>query len=617
MKNFFIKLLLLLGLFNGITQDIFSQKQANNWYFGNNAGMTFNTSPPTALTNGALTAGEGCASISDSNGNLLFYTNGITVWNKNHAIMDNGNGLEGDDRSTQSSLIVKTPGSNSLYYIFTVPDQLNQVTGYKYSIVDISLNGGLGKITTKNHTILKNFSDPNSTFDDCTEALTASYHSNSTDIWIVLHQSFTNNFYTYLLTSSGLQAPVISNAGNQTRNLGQCRISPDGKRIAVGGYYGTGLDLYDFNSATGAISNAQSLIGTFNDSQHRIYGLSFSPNSNVLYVTNKDADIYQFELSLPTTTDIINSQKTIGHGSGNLYPQIQLGPDNKIYVAQNGLGYLGIISNPNVVGLGCNYIDNGITLSGKTSVLGLPTFMVNYVTSQSPIVSLGNDTTLCTNATLVLDAGVNQGAVFLWSTLAQTQTIIASSPGKYYVDVTRDNIKVSDTIIVSYVSFAPLTILNSQLSFCPDTDPEIQLNPTFTETQYMWQDGSTTLPYTITQAGGYWLERYNQGCKIRDVILVTSDCSVKMSIPNVITPNGDGVNDIWSIEHMNNSLNATVVIYNRWGNIVWKASGNTFQWDGTNYRNGNLLPDGTYFYIIDLKNDLQNKSLTGYVQIIK
>ncbi|WP_018342559.1 gliding motility-associated C-terminal domain-containing protein [Cytophaga aurantiaca] len=88
-------------------------------------------------------------------------------------------------------------------------------------------------------------------------------------------------------------------------------------------------------------------------------------------------------------------------------------------------------------------------------------------------------------------------------------------------------------------------------------------------------------------------------------------------IPNVITPNGDGANDTWMIENIQDYPNATFTIYNRWGNIVWKASGNAFQWDGTNYRNGELLADGTYFYIIDLQNSSYPEPYTGYVQLIK
>jgi len=90
-----------------------------------------------------------------------------------------------------------------------------------------------------------------------------------------------------------------------------------------------------------------------------------------------------------------------------------------------------------------------------------------------------------------------------------------------------------------------------------------------------------------------------------------------VKIPNVITPNGDGVNDTWSIEHIEDFPNSLVVIYNRWGNIVWKASNNGLQWDGTNYRNGELLPDGTYFYVIDLQSTFYPDPYTGYVQIIR
>lgn len=72
---------------------VFGQNEANNWYFGYNAGLSFSTDPPTPLTNGALVTGEGSAVISDVNGNLLFYTDGSTVWNANHVVMPNGTGL--------------------------------------------------------------------------------------------------------------------------------------------------------------------------------------------------------------------------------------------------------------------------------------------------------------------------------------------------------------------------------------------------------------------------------------------------------------------------------------------------------------------------------------------
>ena len=81
MKKFHLLLLLFFALKS------FSQKEANIWYFGEKAGLDFNTSPPTALTNGEINTSEGCSSFSDEDGNLLFYSDGITVWDKNHDIM--------------------------------------------------------------------------------------------------------------------------------------------------------------------------------------------------------------------------------------------------------------------------------------------------------------------------------------------------------------------------------------------------------------------------------------------------------------------------------------------------------------------------------------------------
>src|SRR5437868_1964390 len=122
MKIYRFLVFMFLGIvFN--SPQTFAQKESYNWYFGANAGITFNTDPPTALTNGAINTTEGCSSISDDKGNLLFYTDGMTVWNKNHQVMDNGSGLNGDNRSTQSAVVIKLPESNSLYYIFTASEQ--------------------------------------------------------------------------------------------------------------------------------------------------------------------------------------------------------------------------------------------------------------------------------------------------------------------------------------------------------------------------------------------------------------------------------------------------------------------------------------------------------------
>ena len=113
----------------------YSQAEASHWYFGNGAGLIFDTNSGTVLSTNAATStistSEGCSSISDLNGNLLFYTDGRNVWDKNHIIMPNANynagtGLLGDPSSTSSGLIIPKPGNTDQYYVFTVDEPHHQ-----------------------------------------------------------------------------------------------------------------------------------------------------------------------------------------------------------------------------------------------------------------------------------------------------------------------------------------------------------------------------------------------------------------------------------------------------------------------------------------------------------
>src|SRR5688572_27382027 len=125
-----------------------AQKEANIWYFGAQAGMDFNGGAPVSLSNGQLYTTEGCASIADANGNLLFYTEGVNVYNRLHVTMPNGTGLMGGTSASQSAMILPVPGNSTQYYIFTVPNTASG--GLTYSMVDMTLAGGNGDVTTKN-----------------------------------------------------------------------------------------------------------------------------------------------------------------------------------------------------------------------------------------------------------------------------------------------------------------------------------------------------------------------------------------------------------------------------------------------------------------------------------
>ena len=147
------KILLIVSLILWV--NLSAQNEAANWYFGQNAGIQFDDSGNLigSIDGGQLSTLEGCTSISDTNGNLLFYTDGTLVYNRNHQLMPNGTGLFGDSSSTQSALVVPLPGSDTIYYIFTVDTFIggpNPDNGFNYSMVDMTLDGGLGDITSKN-----------------------------------------------------------------------------------------------------------------------------------------------------------------------------------------------------------------------------------------------------------------------------------------------------------------------------------------------------------------------------------------------------------------------------------------------------------------------------------
>jgi hypothetical protein len=355
-KNWYSYLIILIPSF------LYSQPGPNsNWYFGNNAGITFNSGVPVALTNGALNTTEGVATISDNLGNLLFYTDGVTVYNNSHSVMTNGTGLFGDASSTQSAIIVQQPGNNNLYYIFTSDNDAGP-NGICYSIVDITLNA----------VIVKNVS----MYAPSCEKLCAIRHCNNQDVWILSHEWNSNIYRSWCLTSSGItiygwSMGVITPSGITQSAYGQLKASSDGKKIAAC-YYGfpngTGtnrLEIADFNASTGLLSNYQIIANDIG-----LYGCEFSPNNQLLYASTNGGLLLQFNLCN-------NNSRYVVSNAGPFIGSLQLGPDGKIYVARNQTS-LSVINNPNTIGVGCSYSNLSISLAGRSSRMGLPNFASYY-----------------------------------------------------------------------------------------------------------------------------------------------------------------------------------------------------------------------------------------------
>jgi hypothetical protein len=369
-----------------------AQKQTNNWFFGINAGLDFNSGSAVTLTTGALNTTEGCSTISDAGGNLLFYTEGVNVWNATHSIMPNGTGLQGDVSTTQSALIVKKPNSSTLYYIFTLPAEGSG--NFCYSIVDITLDGGKGDVTTKN-AILKG---------NVTEKMSAVHHCNGRDVWVTIHELNNNSFYSYLVSPTGIGSPVISTTGRKfTEMRGQIKFNNTGTRLAClrdtmlqmgPPYQGkASLDLYNFNNQTGVVTYSLSIL--LNNWQ-KSYGVEFSPDNTKLYASYYDqsgpnaynSEIMQFNL---TATNVAASGVTVAAAlDPTILRAMQVGPDGKIYVSKSNTPFLCVIGSPNLSGAACNYTDNAIDVDpasmGSGCMLGLPGFVQSYFNPAFPLI---------------------------------------------------------------------------------------------------------------------------------------------------------------------------------------------------------------------------------------
>ncbi|WP_198439756.1 T9SS type B sorting domain-containing protein [Pareuzebyella sediminis] len=461
--------LCLIFLFFAGLHPILAQREASRWYFGNEAGLDFNNGVPVALNDGKLATHEGCSTISDQNGNLLFYSDGIHVWDKRHRLMPNGIDLLGHESSTQSAIIVPKAGSMTQYYIFTVDEPDPEETdnaGLNYTLVDLSLNNGYGDVVSseKNvHLITYNPNDPVESKLKCSEKITAVAHNDEQSIWVITH--FVNKFYAFRVDANGVNpSPVVSQTnttvppqGYKQNGIGYLKVSPDGSKIGIahsqtsqseltgpktqGKQTGKVL-LYDFNTTTGAVSNELSLLS------NRIpYGVEFSAKSTKLYATvnNYGSDgspqgssLYQFDLAAGniagSQTDIITAAQTAG--------ALQLGIDSKIYRAGypiNGSGTsLSVINNPEAKGNACNYVDRTVSLNGRFAELGLPPFVQSFfiLKFEYKNVCLGDTTefTILDEApvdTVLWDFGDGQTS----TDIAPTHTY--AQPGEYTVSLTK------------------------------------------------------------------------------------------------------------------------------------------------------------------------------------
>ncbi len=329
------------------------------------------------------------ASISDKFGNIVLYTNGRGVFNKNHELVTNGldlNNGEWTDRfwpnpkegypGPQDILILSHPIDNNLYYIIH-KTRVYYPIGYdsteiRVSLVDAEKNDGQGEVLFKNQYFY-------TTQNLLVSYLTAIRHQNQRDWWI-LQPTNSTKIKTFLLDASGIQVLPDQEANHRftaekSSSSGTARFSPDGKQYAI--YNETdNLLIYDFDRATGQLTFKKKMIPIDTSGIGIFCSVEWSPNSRFIY-TATSYYLHQIDTWEKDDTKAIT---LIDTWDGTLDPFIQsfflmvLGPDCRIYMTPvDGSYSIHVIKNPNEPGKACNFVQNGIKLPNANAG-GLPNF---------------------------------------------------------------------------------------------------------------------------------------------------------------------------------------------------------------------------------------------------
>ena len=418
MKN--ILLIPVLCLF--ITCPVLGQYYLNQnkvWAFGDSAGVNFASGAPTAIKT-SINTFEGCASVSDTSGSLLFYTDGKTVYDRNGTVMPSSSSIVSFTTSStmQASVITPVIGTKNKYYIFS-KENLESTSTSKchltYSVVDMNMAGGFGDVVTTSMGIPLG--------DSLGEGMTA-IPGNKNNIWLVTHKKDTSLFLAYEISSKGIAQPVISAAGNFLGSgcyqIGMIKASPDRRRLVLPAYVNHGLEIYDFDPNSGKISNCK-LLNT-NGGQ---ISAEFSPDNTRLYViTNVDGiskKITQYNITLSDPSAINSSGIAIMTTLNFNGYDLRLAPDGKIYLMGATNSSLDCIAKPNLLGTSCNYIANAVTLlAGTFAKGGLPNL---YVTTDSVNKTNINQTTTSHSITLYPNPAYSECTISYSSTLYNKASI--------------------------------------------------------------------------------------------------------------------------------------------------------------------------------------------------
>jgi len=351
-------------------------RQADNWLLYKDVNLQFDESGPTVINQENNIRYPGSACISDEEGNLVLFTDGLKVYNKNYEVISFDD-LKGYALTNQMALIVPNPVLKQMYYIFTT-DNSYQNPGFNMARVDMTFNdnkGGVMEITPL--------------LEKSALMLTGVENRDKTGYWVLTHDIGNNEFNPFLVTSSGVETkepvpagPIVDTGLDDV--IGGIKFSPKGDKLAMVAFGASLIELFNFNNSTGEISHWLSISTPFNALGAGPSFLQFSPDGSKLYVTifNKSSfagRLYQFDLSLDDS-EISNSAVWLNDDPGfndSKLSAMQLARDGRIYMGNITSGFLNVVENPNRPGKFCNYRRDVYSLNTTLSYC-MPNFIESF-----------------------------------------------------------------------------------------------------------------------------------------------------------------------------------------------------------------------------------------------
>lgn len=605
-----------------------SQKQACVWYFGTHSGLDFNTGSAIVLqNNNQLEMLEGNACISDSTGLFLLASGGkynLNIFNRNLSSVNFGYNLGGSVTATQSSIMIPRPEAEHLMEVFFINLPIDYSTyenGLVHFTVDISnINNPMLEIA------------PDTLENKVSEGISAVFHQNGEDVWVIVHGWESSEFYAYQITKDGLTNsanPVISNVGtvrggNPDNAIGTLKFSPDGRYVVYTFYNESRIELFTFNNQSGILTSASST-----QLDQPVYGAEFSPNSNMLYVTTFHTDVpegfesklLQFDLSKPNP---FSSPELIASNTNReMFCGLQQAPDGKIYIARSpdGNDYLGVIFNPNRPGTQCNFnsednqANNGIYLDGRKSTYGLPVFNQSYFN----VPNIQYDSNCYTDATrfkLLNPPNIdsikwefNNGSI---STAFEPEYVFPSA-GEYLVRVEEyfNGISFKDSLLITINPLPEVSINDGkEMAVILSSEPAI-LDAGAGFRNYLWSTGETTQKIEVLENGTYSVEVWNERCCSN-----TDDIEVRVAnifIPNAFLPQSIGTDRVFNIADFDGVITRlNMRIYDKWGGLVFESTTKEQGWDGNGFN------AGVYYYSMKIELlDGLDLIKTGNVTLIR